>query len=105
MLADCDRCALRDIACTQCMITVLPDGQAGLGDAERRALHALAAAGLIPPLRFRPARSTRSTPPPAQAPAPAQVQAARPGAGPAARRPAARRPTGRPARQPVTSHR
>ena len=58
MLADCDRCALRDIACAECVITVLPDGQAGLGDEERRALRALAAAGLVPPLRFRPAPGT-----------------------------------------------
>lgn len=98
MLADCDRCALRDIACAECVITVLPDGQAGLGDAERRALRALAAAGMVPPLRFRPA--------PAAAPAcstgpSGPVTGARPGP----RRPAARRSTGRPGRQPVPSHR
>lgn len=88
MLADCDRCALRDIACAECVITVLPDGQAGLGDAERRALHALAAAGLVPPLRFRPAK-------------PIPAPASRPGP----RRPAARRASGRPGRPSVTSHR
>jgi hypothetical protein len=52
MLANCDRCELRDIACAQCVITVLPDGQAGIGEAERRALRVLAEAGLVPPLRF-----------------------------------------------------
>jgi hypothetical protein len=93
MLADCDRCALRDIACAECVITVLPDGQAGLGDDERRALHVLAAAGLVPPLRFRPAGAA------------GPVNAARPGAGPGPRRPAARRSGGRPGRQPVPSHR
>jgi hypothetical protein len=119
MLADCDRCALRDIACAECVITVLPDGQAGLGDAERQALRALAAAGMVPPLRFRPAR--------AAATAAAQTLDLEPAAGPACsagpsgpvtgpagpvtgarpgpRRPAARRSTGRPGRQPVPSHR
>lgn len=96
MLADCDRCALRDIACAECVITVLPDGQAGLGDEERRALHVLAAAGLVPPLRFRPARSAAAQTARANA-----AQAVRPGP----RRPAARRPTGRASRQPATSHR
>src|SRR5579859_7672668 len=52
MLADCDRCELRDLACADCLITALPDGQAGLGEAERRALRVLAEAGLLPPLRF-----------------------------------------------------
>ena len=116
MLADCDRCALRDIACAECMITVLPDGQAGLGDDERRALHALAAAGLVPPLRFRPARSAapRNAGLPAAPAAPAcppgsagpagPVTAPRTGARPGPRRPAARRSTGRPGRQPIASH-
>jgi hypothetical protein len=99
MLADCDRCALRDIACAECVISVLPDGQAGLGVAERRALHALAAAGLVPPLRFRPALPTPAPAGAAQAPG-----AARPGTRPGPRRPAARRSAGRPGRQPATSH-
>lgn len=104
MLADCDRCALRDIACAECMITALPDGQAGLGDAERRALHVLAAAGLVPPLRFRPARP--AAPPAGQAPAGAAgpVTAGQPGARPGPRRPTARRSAGRPGRQPLPSH-
>jgi hypothetical protein len=62
MLADCDRCELRDIACADCVITALPDGQAGLGDAERRALRVLAEAGLLPPLRFTAAAEPRSRP-------------------------------------------
>lgn len=52
MLADCDRCELRDIACADCVITVLPGGQAGIGPDERRALRVLADAGMVPPLRF-----------------------------------------------------
>jgi hypothetical protein len=52
MLADCDRCEVRDIACADCVIAVLPGGQAGLGPDERRALRVLADAGMVPPLRF-----------------------------------------------------
>lgn len=104
MLADCDRCALRDIACAECVITVLPDGQAGLGDEERRALHALAAAGLVPPLRFRPARAT-TTPGARAATPPAARAATAPGARPGPRRPATHRSAARPGRQPMPSHR
>jgi hypothetical protein len=63
MLADCDRCELRDIACADCVITALPDGQAGLGAAERRALRVLAEAGLLPPLRFAATAERPSRPP------------------------------------------
>jgi hypothetical protein len=59
MLADCDRCELRGVACADCVISVLPGGQAQIGEEERRALRVLAEAGLIPPLRFAaaPARA------------------------------------------------
>lgn len=57
MLIDCDRCAMRDIACADCMVTALL-GPAGPGPdldpAERRALHVLADARMIAPLRLRP---------------------------------------------------
>lgn len=52
MLADCDRCELRDIACADCVITMLSGGQAGIGPDERRALRVLADAAMVPPLRF-----------------------------------------------------
>ena len=66
MLIDCDRCEMRDIACADCVVGVLMSGEHGGGDAghehgapateigepERRALHTLAAAGLVPPLRL-----------------------------------------------------
>jgi hypothetical protein len=66
MLIDCSRCELRELACGDCLVTALPDGGADSGDGEAagrralgaqelRALSALAAAGLVPPLRFRPA--------------------------------------------------
>jgi hypothetical protein len=72
MLIDCDTCAMRDIACSDCVITMLLDGPthaarsahsarsaqqgvtADFDDDERRAVDALAGAGLIAPLRLVP---------------------------------------------------
>jgi hypothetical protein len=57
MLIDCDRCEMRDIACPDCVVTALlglPGGQAEIGEEERRALHVLADARLVSPLRMRP---------------------------------------------------
>jgi len=56
MLIECDRCVMRDIACSDCVVTALlsapgPDG--GLDEAECRALRVLADARMIPPLRLR----------------------------------------------------
>jgi hypothetical protein len=67
MLIDCSRCELRELACGDCLVTALPDrgaesggaaaaGRWALGAQEMRALSTLAAAGLVPPLRFRPAQ-------------------------------------------------
>jgi hypothetical protein len=56
MLIECDRCVMRDIACPDCVVTVLlsaPDPGEELGEAERRALRVLADARMIPPLRLR----------------------------------------------------
>jgi hypothetical protein len=56
MLIECDRCVMRDIACSDCVVTVLlsaPDPGEELGEAERRALRVLADARRIPPLRLR----------------------------------------------------
>ena len=56
MLIECDRCVMRDIACADCVVTVLlstPEQDDGLGEAERRALKVLADARMIPPLRMR----------------------------------------------------
>ena len=56
MLIECDRCVMRDIACSDCVVTALlsapgPDGE--LNEAEFRALRVLADARMIPPLRWR----------------------------------------------------
>jgi hypothetical protein len=56
MLIECDRCVMRDIACSDCVVTALlaapgPDGE--LDAPEYRALRVLADARMIPPLRLR----------------------------------------------------
>ena len=62
MLIDCDTCAARNLACGDCVVTVLlgaPPAVAGdgveLDGAERAAIAVLAGSGLVPPLRLRPA--------------------------------------------------
>ena len=56
MIIDCDMCTMRDIACTDCVVSVLlgPPGavQDGFDAEERAALGVLADSGLVPPLRL-----------------------------------------------------
>jgi hypothetical protein len=55
MLIDCDTCVARDIACGDCVMTVLlgaPGTRVDLDDEERAAIGSLAEAGLVPPLRL-----------------------------------------------------
>jgi hypothetical protein len=56
MIIDCDRCRMRDIACADCVVSVLlgPPGAAveGFDSEERAALGVLADSGLVPPLRL-----------------------------------------------------
>jgi len=76
MIVDCDGCAVRGPACSDCVVSVLlgmpsvrqeparapgtaPDGRAvgaagDLDEAERAALGVLAGSGLVPPLRLVP---------------------------------------------------
>jgi hypothetical protein len=51
---DCDTCAVRGLACHDCVVTVLlgPPPEQGFGDDEQRALDVLAGSGLVPPLRM-----------------------------------------------------
>jgi hypothetical protein len=57
MIIDCDGCAVRGLACGDCVVTVLlgapPEGPQ-LDETERAAIAALADGGLIPPLRLVP---------------------------------------------------
>jgi hypothetical protein len=61
MEIDCGRCEMRGAGCQDCVVTVLgPRNVTGfsaaapgsLGEAEVAALSVLAAAGMVPPLRF-----------------------------------------------------
>ncbi|MEO9140523.1 MAG: hypothetical protein ABI345_15845 [Jatrophihabitans sp.] len=58
MLIDCASCVARDIACRDCVVTVLLDRSGSalalidLDDAEHDAISRLASAGLVPPLRL-----------------------------------------------------
>ena len=57
MLIDCDDCAMRDLACGDCVVTVLLDAPASgaeVDEGERRALEVLADSGLVPRLRLVP---------------------------------------------------
>ena len=57
MLIDCDGCAVRDLACGDCVVTVLlggPPGAIEVDDGERLALDVLADSGLVPRLQLVP---------------------------------------------------
>ncbi len=54
---DCDQCAVRGLACSDCIVSALlgvPDDVLTFDDAEQAALGALAASGMVPPLRLVP---------------------------------------------------
>jgi hypothetical protein len=65
---DCDTCAARDVACNDCVVSVLLGASGGVVDLDRdeqAALEALADSGLVPPLRLiQGARPVRSIQPP-----------------------------------------
>lgn len=60
MIVDCDSCAMRDVACSDCVVGVLlgmpaprsRDDPVELDAAERAAIGVLADSGLVPPLRL-----------------------------------------------------
>lgn len=55
MLIDCETCAVRGLACSDCVVSVLlgvPDDGAELDTPEQDAIGVLADAGLVPPLRL-----------------------------------------------------
>jgi hypothetical protein len=56
MLIDCDTCALRDVACADCVVTALlgPPGAEAPPDDAVRALDVLADGGLVSRLRLVP---------------------------------------------------
>ncbi len=56
MLIDCDTCAVRDLSCDDCVVTVLLGlpGAVEVDRGEQRALDVLADGGLVPRLRMVP---------------------------------------------------
>jgi hypothetical protein len=65
MIIDCDSCEMRNIACDDCVVSVLlaapPAAEhSGIewGDEESGAVRALANSGLVPPIRMRINRHT-----------------------------------------------
>lgn len=60
MLIDCETCEVREIACSDCVVSVLLGPPAtsepvDLDETERSAIGVLAQSGLVPPLRLIPA--------------------------------------------------
>ena len=60
MIIDCEGCAMRDLACGDCVVTFLLGPPTDLAAVERTALAVLADGGLVPPLRMHPAAAGRS---------------------------------------------
>ncbi len=64
MIIDCDTCLLRDIACRDCVVSVLlgspdsPDLLATISEPEERVIALLSSRGMVPPLRFSVNQST-----------------------------------------------
>ena len=60
MIIDCDSCVMRQIACGDCVVSVLldlkpaPGRKAELSNADEAAINNLSLVGLVPPLRFVP---------------------------------------------------
>jgi len=58
MIIDCDSCVMRQIACGDCVVSVLLDikpaagKKAELSNADEAAINNLSLVGLVPPLRF-----------------------------------------------------
>lgn len=53
MHIDCDRCEMRGLACSDCVVSVLlGEAVPELGGEEQRAIGVLSEAGLVPPLRM-----------------------------------------------------
>ena len=62
---DCDQCAVRGLACSDCIVSALlgvPDDVLTFDDAEQAAIGALAASGMVPPLRLVPKPTSTPNP-------------------------------------------
>lgn len=61
VIIDCDDCAVRGPGCQDCVVSVLLGVPETLLDDERRALEALAEAGMAPRLRLVPIHRQRNS--------------------------------------------
>ncbi|MGH3432884.1 MAG: hypothetical protein ACRDQB_08625 [Thermocrispum sp.] len=63
LIIDCDRCEVRPAACSDCVVSVLlgAPGQLEWDADERRAVDALADAGMVPRLRLVPMGGRNAT--------------------------------------------
>jgi hypothetical protein len=55
MLIDCEKCEVRNVGCSDCVVSAMlgdPVVAVEIGDDERRALDVLAQGGMLPPLRL-----------------------------------------------------
>ena len=53
MIIDCDNCVVRDIACSDCIVSVILSSKANsIDEKEEAAFALLSSRGLVPPLRF-----------------------------------------------------
>jgi hypothetical protein len=52
LIIDCDRCSVRGLACTDCVVSVLLGPPAVLDHDSQNAIAVLAGSGLVPPLRL-----------------------------------------------------
>lgn len=64
MIIDCDKCAIRGVGCSDCVVSVLltEPGTVELTDPELKAINALGDAGLVPKLRLVPIDSDGDRP-------------------------------------------
>lgn len=64
MIIDCDKCAIRGVGCSDCVVSVLLNapGTVELTDPELRAINALGDAGLVPKLRLVPIGGAAAAP-------------------------------------------
>lgn len=66
MIIDCDTCVMRDLACGDCVVSVLLGAPPATGSgveldgAEQAAIAVLAGSGLVPPLRLVTTQTTES---------------------------------------------
>ena len=82
MLIDCGGCAMRGLACDDCLVTVLlgaPPGALEVDDGEQAALAALADSGLVPRLRLVPLGVPPGAPEPGRTPGSRQGSRSGPG--------------------------